>query len=102
MKSAFTNASHGVTAIDFLIMKNEHALVVLFQGMFTGNIFTLNPGWDESGKPVDAFEDIRNIKAALTSKGIAISQFTEPSPAGPASFFITNPDHNMILLDQHR
>jgi hypothetical protein len=83
-------------------MKNGHTLVGLFQGMFTGNILTFHPGWDESGKPVDAFEDIRNIKAALASQGIAVSQFTEPTPAGPASFFIIDSDHNMILLDQHR
>lgn len=32
---------------NYLIMKNENALIGLFQGMFEGNILTFNPGWDE-------------------------------------------------------
>jgi len=33
---------------NYLIMKNENALIGLFQGMFEKNILTFNPGWDES------------------------------------------------------
>mgnify|MGYP003536181468 FL=1 len=29
-------------------IKNENALVGLFQGMFKDNILTFNPGWDEN------------------------------------------------------
>jgi len=31
---------------NYLIMKNEKAIIGLFQGMFEGNILTFNPGWD--------------------------------------------------------
>ena len=49
----------------YLIMKNGNALIGIFQGMSEGNILTFNPGWDESGKPVDNFDDIRAIQKAL-------------------------------------
>jgi predicted lactoylglutathione lyase len=45
----------------YLIMKNGNALVGLFQGMFTGNMLTFNPGWDENANKLDPFDDIRVI-----------------------------------------
>ena len=41
----------------YLIMKNEHTLIGLFEGMFEGNILTFNPGWDQNAGAVDPFED---------------------------------------------
>jgi hypothetical protein len=50
---------------NYLIMKNDNALIGLFQGMFQGNILTFNPGWDESAKNIENFDDIREIPQAL-------------------------------------
>ncbi|MFP2996689.1 VOC family protein [Spongiivirga sp. MCCC 1A20706] len=86
---------------NYLIMKNGEHLVGLFQGMFEGNILTFNPGWDQSANKLDAFEDARDIQKELKSKGIEMSKDIEEGTSGPASFFMTDPDGNAILIDQH-
>lgn len=86
----------------YLIMKNENALVGLFQGMFQGNILTFNPGWDENAHNLESFEDIRKIQHHLKSKGISLLSEADESTTGPASIMLTDPDGNMILMDQHR
>lgn len=91
----------GDTSKNYLIMKNGNSLIGLFQGMFAGNILTFNPGWDESGQNIDSFEDIRDIHKMLTKQGVKTSQELT-TEKGPASFMITDPDGNVILLDQHR
>lgn len=40
----------GNEARNYLIMKNENALIGLFKGMFKQNILTFNPGWDENAQ----------------------------------------------------
>lgn len=92
----------GDLAKNYLIMKNENSVIGLFQGMFEGNILTFNPGWDENGKETDPFIDIRKIQQELKSKGINIGAEIEKNTSGPASFMITDPDGNVILIDQHR
>lgn len=87
---------------NYLIMKNENALIGLFQGMFQGNILTFNPGWDENAKNIDNFDDIRTIQKELKKNGIALQTEVDEKTSGPASIVITDPDGNMILLDQHR
>lgn len=87
---------------NYLIMKNENSLIGLFQGMFEGNILTFNPGWDENGKDIDTFIDIREIQQELKDKGIDIGTEIDKSTSGPASFMTTDPDGNIILIDQHR
>ena len=87
---------------NYLIMKNENSVIGLFQGMFEGNILTFNPGWNESGKEIDAFVDIRKIQQELKDKGIDIGTEIEKESLGPASFMTTDPDGNVILIDQHR
>ena len=52
--------------MNYVIMKNENALIGLFQGMFENNILTFNPGWDENAKNVSNFDDIRKIQQQLT------------------------------------
>ena len=37
-------------------MKNENAIIGLFQGMFDKNILTFNPGWDENARILDHLE----------------------------------------------
>jgi catechol 2,3-dioxygenase-like lactoylglutathione lyase family enzyme len=86
----------------YLIMKNEDSLVGLFQGMFEGNILTFNPGWDTNGKNLEGFDDIREIQSHLKNEGVTISPEIDPKTSGPANMMITDPDGNVILIDQHR
>lgn len=87
---------------NYLIMKNGNALIGLFQGMFKGNIITFNPGWDENAKDVKEFTDIREIQRHLKSKGVKLTTEADETTKGPASVFLSDPDGNVILLDQHR
>lgn len=86
---------------NYLILKNERTVIGLFQGMFQGNILTFNPGWDENAQKVDGFDDIRSIQKNLLSKNIEILNPVDENSAGPANLMITDPDGNMIMLDQH-
>jgi uncharacterized glyoxalase superfamily protein PhnB len=83
-------------------MKNENSLIGLFQGMFEGNILTFNPGWDENAANIEKFDDVREIQRQLKSKGIRIENEADENTSGPASFMITDPDGNVVLIDQHR
>lgn len=87
---------------NYLIMKNGNALVGLFKGMFENNILTFNPGWDENAQNLDAFDDVRSIQKHLKSSGIPIVNEADETTTGPASFVVTDPDGNTILIDQHR
>lgn len=86
----------------YLIMKNERTLIGLFQGMFEGNMLTFNPGWDENAKNIADFDDIRTIQRELKSIGIAINNPIDENTSGPASLLFTDPDGNVVLIDQHR
>ncbi len=86
----------------YLIMKNENSLIGLFQGMFENNILTFNPGWDENGKNIELFDDIRLIQKDIKTKGIDVGEEISKESEGPASFMIEDPDGNVILVDQHR
>jgi hypothetical protein len=70
--------------------------------MFEGNILTFNPGWDQSAQPVDPFTDIRELQRTLRDAGVAFVQEADEATTGPASFIVTDPDGNTILVDQHR
>ena len=86
---------------NYLIMKNEKTLIGLFQGMFENNILTFNPGWNENGKTLGSYNDVREIQKYLKSKGIKIENEADESTSGPASFVVMDPDGNAILIDQH-
>jgi predicted lactoylglutathione lyase len=86
---------------NYLIMKNGNALIGLFQGMFTNNILTFNPGWDENAQKVAAFDDVRKIQQTLIEKGVKFETEADPKSSGPASFMLLDPDGNSILFDQH-
>lgn len=92
----------GGMAQNYLIMKNGNALIGLFQGMFEGNILTFNPGWDENAQNLESFEDVRQIQQKLKSAGLDLLSAADEDTSGPASLMLTDPDGNMILLDQHR
>ncbi len=93
----------GDISMNYLIMKNENAIIGLFQGMFEGNILTFNPGWDENAQEVNPFTDIRTLETKLQDKGIEFISHTDKETAqGPANFMMCDPDGNVILVDQHR
>lgn len=92
----------GDQAQNWLIMKNGDTIVGLFQGMFEQNILTFNPGWDSDAKNVDPFTDVRELQRQLRIKGVTFATEADESTTGPASFVITDPDGNTILVDQHR
>jgi len=91
----------GAIEQNYLIMKNEQSLIGLFQGMFEGNILTFNPGWDQDAQLLDQFDDIRVIQRELKSKNIQMTTEADESGSGPASLIVTDPDGNVILIDQH-
>ena len=86
----------------YIIMKNGNALIGIFQGMFQGNILTFNPGWDENAVNTDQFDDVREIQKQLKSKNIKLSAEADEQTSGPASIMLSDPDGNVILIDQHR
>jgi len=86
---------------NYAIMKNGNALVGLFQGMFTGNILTFNPGWDDNAKLIEGFTDVSEIQKSLKEKQISLVSEATEETTGPASLMLTDPDGNMILIDQH-
>ncbi len=91
----------GNEARNYLIMKNENALIGLFQGMFEQNILTFNPGWDENAKTQESFDDVREIQRQLLSQDIQLNNAVDEQTKGPASFTLADPDGNIILIDQH-
>ena len=91
----------GDMKMNYLIMKNGNALVGLFQGMFEGNILTFNPGWDESATKLESYDDVRVIQKHLMEKAIKLDSQVEEGTKGPASLTLTDPDGNIILIDQH-
>ena len=91
----------GDLAMNYLIMKNENALIGLFQGMFENNILTFNPGWDENANNVESFTDVRKLQKKLKSNGVKLQTEADESTSGPASFVLKDPDGNTILIDQH-
>lgn len=87
---------------NYLVMKNGNSLIGLFQGMFEGNMLTFNPGWDESGEETNPFDDVRAIEKQLKEKNTKLMTETEAGSTGPAYIMFTDPDGNVILIDQHR
>lgn len=92
---------HDQSAHNWMILKSPTATIGLFQGMFEGNILTFNPGWDAEGEPVTPFEDVRSVQKRLKSAGVEIAQEADETSTGPASFIVTDPDGNTIMIDQH-
>lgn len=97
----FTTFAGDITK-NYLIMKNENALVGLFQGMFQSNILTFNPGWDENATNIENFDDVREIQKQLLYKGIKLTAQADENTTGPAFIMTADPDGNIIYIDQHR
>lgn len=86
----------------YLIMKNGDTLIGIFEGMFEGNMLTFNPGWDQNAQNLPSFMDVREIQKTLKDHKIPIVNEADENTSGPASFVVTDPDGNIILVDQHR
>ena len=87
---------------NYVMLKNGPHVIGLFQGMFEKNILTFNPGWDQEAKNLPAFTDVRELQRQLKAQGVAFAIEADESTTGPASFILTDPDGNPILVDQHR
>lgn len=85
----------------WLILRNGVTTLGLFQGMFEGNILTFNPGWDAQAKALPSFTDVRTLHAQVKAAGVDTAQEAGLDEDGPASFVVTDPDGNAILVDQH-
>ena len=85
----------------WLILRSPSCTIGLFHGMFENSILTFNPGWDENAQPLAQFTDVREIQNKLKSDGVSFDSEADEATTGPASFMITDPDCNTILVDQH-
>ena len=95
------SAMGGDAAQGWLILKNGSTVIGLFQGMFEKNILTFNPGWDQAAQPLASFTDVRQIQAALDAEGVEITTRADPDTTGPAHIILSDPDGNVVMLDQH-
>ncbi len=87
---------------NWLILRNGHATVGLFHGMFDKNMLTFNPGWDRENEAVESFTDVRELQAAMKEAGLELVQEVDASkPTGPNYLMLVDPDGNPILVDQH-
>lgn len=85
----------------WLILRNGATVIGLFQGMFERNILTFNPGWDQSAQALEHFEDVRALQRSLDAHDVEITARTDPDGTGPAHVMLSDPDGNLIMLDQH-
>ncbi len=93
--------SGGVPAQKWVILQNETSTIGLFQGMFEKNLLTYNPGWDRTCATLPDFDDVRDLQRELKSRGLVLTTTADESTSGPASFTMSDPDGNPILIDQH-
>ena len=95
------SAMGGDAAQGWLILKNGSTVIGLFQGMFEKNILTFNPGWDQAAQPLASFTDVREIQASLDAEGVDITTRADPDTTGPAHIILSDPDGNVVMVDQH-
>ena len=86
---------------NWLILKNGHHAIGLFQGMFEKNILTFNPGWDSNAQALSTFTDVRDLQRTLKAQGVMLMNEADESTNGPGSFIAVDPDGNPIMVDQH-
>jgi len=92
---------HGDAAQGWLILRNGSTVIGLFQGMFEHNILTFNPGWDQGANALESFVDVRQVQRSLEEQGVALTTRADPQTIGPAHILLSDPDGNVIMLDQH-
>ena len=86
---------------NWLILQNETTTIGLFQGMFSKNTMTFNPGWDRTCNTLPDFDDVRDIQRTLKDRGLTLRPEPTMLRPGPASLMVLDPDGNPILIDQH-
>ncbi|MDP4843879.1 MAG: VOC family protein [Salibacteraceae bacterium] len=91
----------GGMEINYLIVKNGNALIGFLQGVFENNILTFNPGWDENVNTLPEFDDVRAIQNDLKEKGVELTNEMDENGNGHGSIVFSDPDGNVILIDQH-
>lgn len=89
----------GAAEHNCLILKNGETTIGLFHGMFEGNILTFNPGLTNRMETLESYADVRAIQASLEDEGVALQTRAE-GEAGPASITLSDPDGNVVLIDQ--
>lgn len=100
-KLGFTDFGGDISQ-NWLIMKNGDHIIGLFQGMFEGNILTFNPGWDQNAQALEEFVDVREIQKELIKRRVTLTETADLNSSGPGSISFSDPDGNVILIDQHR
>ncbi len=73
---------------NWLMLKNGSTKIGLFQGMFEGNLLTFNP------------PDVRSIQKVLKANHVTLALEADETTTGAAHISFTDPDGNMILIDQ--
>ena len=91
----------GEPSENWQILRNGSCTIGIFQGMFERNILTFNPGWDSQGQDLETYTDVRDLQQQLKAEGLQLEVEVDESGTGPASFVLTDPDGNPILVDQH-
>ena len=86
---------------NWIVLQNDTTKIGLFQGMFSRNMLTFNPGWDSNKDTLSDFEDVRDLQKILKSRGLSPDPAADESTTGPAYLMLTDPDGNPILIDQH-
>jgi len=86
---------------NWLILKNDHHVIGLFQGMFEKNILTFNPRWNSNAQKLSTFTDVRDLQRTLKAQGVTLMNEADENTTGPGSFIAVDPDGNPILVDQH-
>ena len=91
----------GEATQNWLILRNGDHTIGLFHGMFERNILTFNPGWDQHANQLDEYTDVRDLQTRLQEIGVEVLDGADLTTTGPASFIVSDPDGNPILIDQH-
>ena len=91
----------GEPSQNWQILRNGSCTIGIFQGMFEKNILTFNPGWDSQGQDLETFADVRDLQRQFKAEGLQMEVEADENSTGPASFVLTDPDGNPILVDQH-
>ena len=68
---------------NWIVLKNEKAVIGLFQGMFEENIITFNPGWDGNAQNIEDFDDVRKIQNKIKNNGINLTKEADETTIGP-------------------
>src|SRR5688500_20332596 len=66
------------------ILRNREHVIGLFQGVFDRDILTLNPGWDQNGRPVTGSTDRRERRRRPRAAGSAFAAEAAAESSGPA------------------